>query len=307
MPRVTGFVYDAASAAATGRTVRVYRRDTGALLGETTTSAGPAAAGDEFYASTSLALLCNGTDGSTTVTDNSVSPKTVSVFGNAQIDTAQSRFGGASLLFDASGDYISVPDSAAFDFGSGNFTFSFWARPAAVAAVENLFGKRTGTNFGPFSILIDAGRIRPRFSTSGSAWDVDFTGSVVLSTSAWTYCEVVRDGGTIRLFVGGVADGTASITGALMTNSVATFIGALSTGASGYGGWLDDIVITKGVARNVSAYTPPSTAYVAALPVLAAGGYTVSYTGYSGEVNVVALDNAAGDVENDLILRTTGV
>ena len=47
---------------------------------------------------TKLLLHCNGTDGSTTFTDEI--GKTVTANGNAQIDTAQSKFGGASGLFD---------------------------------------------------------------------------------------------------------------------------------------------------------------------------------------------------------------
>lgn len=308
MPSISGFVYDASSAAAVGRTVRAYRRDTGALLGSATTSAGPAATNDPHYALTSLALRFNGTDGSTTVTDESVSPKTVTVNGNAQIDTAQSAFGGSSLLLDGTGDFLSVPNSSAFDFGSGNVTMGFWARPSGVVAVENIAGKRSGTNFGPFSILMDAGRLRVRLSTSGSAWNVDVTGSIVLSTSAFTFCEWCRDGNTIRLFVGGVPDGTAAITGSVVTNSEPAYIGALSTGASGFAGWLDDFVITKGVARRTTNYSGSlPTQYIPAATVLAAGGYSIDTGSYSGECNVIALDDSGGDVENDLVLRTTPV
>jgi len=48
---------------------------------------------------------------STTFTDSSLSPKTITRYGNAQIDTAQSVFGGAAGLFDGSGDYLTIPDS----------------------------------------------------------------------------------------------------------------------------------------------------------------------------------------------------
>jgi hypothetical protein len=49
------------------------------------------------FGSVSLLLHGNGTNGSTTITDNSPSPKTVTAVGNAQISTAQSKFGGASM------------------------------------------------------------------------------------------------------------------------------------------------------------------------------------------------------------------
>lgn len=45
----------------------------------------------------------DGADAATTFTDSETTPKTVTANGNAQIDTAQSKFGGASALFDGTG------------------------------------------------------------------------------------------------------------------------------------------------------------------------------------------------------------
>ena len=50
-------------------------------------------------ANTKLLLHYNGADGSTTFTDSETTPKTVTAHGSVQIDTAQSKFGGASGLF----------------------------------------------------------------------------------------------------------------------------------------------------------------------------------------------------------------
>jgi hypothetical protein len=47
--------------------------------------------------------------------------------GNAQIDTAQSKFGGASGLFDGTGDYLTVTHATDFDF-AGDFTIDMWMR-----------------------------------------------------------------------------------------------------------------------------------------------------------------------------------
>ena len=74
----------------------------------------------------SLLLHGNGTNGSTTITDSSPTPKTVTAVGNAQISTAQSKFGGASIAFDGTGDYATVPSASAFDFGTADFTVEAW-------------------------------------------------------------------------------------------------------------------------------------------------------------------------------------
>jgi hypothetical protein len=57
----------------------------------------PSASEDPYYGNVSLLLYGNGTNGSTTIIDSSPSPKTVTAFGNAQISTAQSKFGGQRL------------------------------------------------------------------------------------------------------------------------------------------------------------------------------------------------------------------
>jgi hypothetical protein len=187
-----------------------------------------------------------------------------------------------------------------------------WLRPATTTGFANLVGKRIAGNYGPFSLALDSGRVRARCSKANTTWDVDLTGTIVLSTSAFTYCEVVRDtaAGLIRLHVGGVPDGTAALTGALMTNTAPVYIGANSLGTDAFSGHMDDIVLWKGVAKHTGDYStdlPP--AYIAAQKVLPSGGYLLSYAGYAGEVNVVALDNVdiGGSPENDLILRTLGV
>jgi hypothetical protein len=66
---------------------------------------------------TKLLLHMNGADESITFIDSRATgtPHTVTAVGNAQIDTAQSVFGGASGLFDGAGDYLSMPDSPDWD------------------------------------------------------------------------------------------------------------------------------------------------------------------------------------------------
>jgi hypothetical protein len=78
---------------------------------------------DPYYQNVSLLIHCDGSNGSTTITDSGPKGKSPSsVNGDAKISTAQSKFGGASLLLDGSGDYINYGDDADFEFGSSDFT-----------------------------------------------------------------------------------------------------------------------------------------------------------------------------------------
>ena len=76
-------------------------------------------------------LHFDGADASTTFTDES--GKTFTARGNAQLDTAQQKFGTASGLFDGTGDYIDTPDHADWFLGTGDFTIDFWVRFSDVA------------------------------------------------------------------------------------------------------------------------------------------------------------------------------
>src|SRR5215510_10654891 len=87
-----------------------------------------------------LLIHCNGTDGSTTFTDSSVSAHTVTADGNAQVDTAQSQFGGASALFDGNVDKLEITGTLGdFNFGTGEFTIDFWIRFSSVSGDQNIF------------------------------------------------------------------------------------------------------------------------------------------------------------------------
>src|SRR5512140_3292044 len=76
-------------------------------------------------------LHMNGSDGSTVFWDESARLWTAA--GNARIDTAQSKFGGASALFAGTGGYINTADSADWDTGPGDFTVDLWVRWNVVA------------------------------------------------------------------------------------------------------------------------------------------------------------------------------
>lgn len=62
-----------------------------------------------------LLLHLNGTDGATATTDTSNSAHTINFAGTAQLDTAQKKFGTASLLLDGDSDDINIADSVDWD------------------------------------------------------------------------------------------------------------------------------------------------------------------------------------------------
>lgn len=216
---------------------------------------------EQYFPNVSLLLHCDGTDASTTFTDFSSQPKTVTAVGNAQVDTAQSKFGGASALFDGTGDALTVPNSVAFEMGSGDFTVEFWVRLNSTAANQTLIQK--GASLQPFQFYYDSAASRFRFNCTndGGSPQIFITSSGAPSTGTWYHLAGVRTGSTFRFFVDGVQAGTQTYTGALYVNTDVVSIGGLADGTISLNGWIDDVRITKGVGRYTANFTVRTTAF----------------------------------------------
>ena len=237
--------------------------------------------GDQYYNSCSLLLHFNGSNGSTTFTDNSPSPKTATPTGNAQISTAQSKFGGASLLLDGSGDYLTLASNVAFGTGTGNFTIEFWMYPVSVAS-GYAFDNRTG---GALQSVLGY------FSAAGS---FTFTGGIIttgitktgITANSWYHVACVRNGSTVYLFFDGVSAGTDSIGGSANSSNPLT-IGSKYDGTTGFNGYIDDFRFTKGVARYTGNFTPPSSQFPDGTGITQ---YATKYIGLIGGLNDRSVD-----------------
>ena len=301
-------------------------------------------AGDALYNNVSLLLHCDGSNGSTTFTDNSPTPKTVTANGGAQISTAQSKFGGSSMYLTGAGSYLSTPSVPDLLFGSGDFTAEAWVRPSAISSSQKIVGvwsDTTGTGFSWKLGILGTGYLYFSYSTTGgNGFSVSAT-SQQISANAWSHVAAVRSGTTIYLFVDGVLAGSA-------TGVSATFFGTsasklLEIGRDGAGtteyfnGYIDDLRITKSVARYTGNFTPPAAAFGDRLPQVSgnvkdasganaartvrayrrdtgalvgsatSNGTTGNYTidcATDVEVTVIAFDNAtSGTYYNDQVAR----
>lgn len=199
-----------------------------------------------------LLLHCDGTDGSTSFPDSSLFNRTVTAHGNAQVDTAQFKFGTGSALLDGSGDYLTAPTGTPFQF-TGDFTVEFWVR-FATTGTQVLFDCRTGDTSTGFVIYAD-----------GLAWNV-YSGALRINgvsgqaTGTWYHVALCRSGSSIRLFIDGVQAGSTWTSSTSFTDGVCV-IGAMSDGTSGANGWLDEIRIANGFAYYTSNFTPPSAPF----------------------------------------------
>lgn len=201
-------------------------------------------------------LLLNGTNAAIF---DSAADNNLETIGNAQVSTVQSKFGGSSVYFDGTGDYLVVPNNTELQMGSGNFTIEFWWYPLSNSGYQTPIEKGY-TNSGGL-ILQTEGDGKILVYASGAAV---ITASTAVTLNTWNHMALVRNGTSLVLYLNGVSVGSA--TNSTNFNSTGLMgIGANVSGggAGGYpiNGYIDDLRITKGVARYTSNFTPPTAPF----------------------------------------------
>jgi hypothetical protein len=249
---------------------------------------------DPNWAAVSLLLRMNGANASTTFTDSSSNALTVTAVGNAQISTAQSKFGGSSALFDGNGDYLQLASNTNFSFDA-DFTVEFWIRQASspTETFPIVLERGSGTEAaGAWGVIINnSGATKQCEFFYGGPRSYVSIGALAFDT--WHFVTVSRSGSTLKTFIDGVQTSSVTVTDNL------TITATLRVGSSGFAspsnffkGNVDDLRITKGVARYTAAFTPP---------ILTFPGSTSDYdreTGLVGDGSTKYLNsNRAGNAD----------
>jgi hypothetical protein len=221
---------------------------------------------DPYYSSVSLLLPMNGTNGSTTFTDYSPSPKTVTAFGNASISTAQYQWNGSSGRFDGSGDYLTTPRISAFNWWTSDYTIEYWINvqsfttmQAGAAAASVVIGSMTPTggicdwSFGP----INSGIVR-LYYFNGSQNYINTAATITAST--WNHLAMVKTSSGVSIFINGVQSGTTTaVSGTPSTVGTELSIGQLLN--ISMNAYVNDIRLTQGVARYTSNFSVPTSPF----------------------------------------------
>lgn len=216
---------------------------------------------------TSLLLHGDGSDGSKDIVDSSMKSHSYTVTGNVHCETDQAKFGVSSLYFDAVGDYIlaTLYDNTS-DLGNGDWTIDFWARPdTQIDAYPTIMAAGTWTT-GHFQVYADktspVGFGAQTHRGAGGEDSVHTATGVTVGT--WQHIAIERVGNQLWLFEGGTLVSTDTLSMNISFNKANAFaIGSYPAydADHGYKGYLDEIRISKGIARWTSNFTPPTQAY----------------------------------------------
>jgi hypothetical protein len=214
----------------------------------------------DFDSYTKLCLHGDGSDGSQVFVDEM--GNTVTANGDVENSTDQAKFGSGSIHFDGTGDYLAVANSSDWDFGSGDFTIDWWEyRERTTLSVS--FARSATLDQCGFMIGYDSNLV---FMSSDNAnWDIA-NGSQTLGTpslNTWVHYAVVRNGNNFYTFKNGVVQSTWTSALALASTTDDLSIGAFDIDGSArlQQGYMDEIRISKGIARWTSDFTPPTSAY----------------------------------------------
>jgi hypothetical protein len=210
-------------------------------------------AADPDFDKVVLLLHADGTNGSTTFTDSSATPKTAIAYNGAIISTAESKFGGSSLYFSGPTSHLRASPESAFTIGTDDFTMECWANYSSYSGARPL-GLFNGTT-GIVQMYISSGAlgIETRDAYGGAG------GSVPLNE--WVHLAVTRESGVVRSFINGTKVYEYTDSGSLGTPAQVNINQYGNGGGSGGTGYIDDVRITIGLARYVANFTPPTEAF----------------------------------------------
>jgi hypothetical protein len=221
---------------------------------------------------TSLLLHFEGS----TFLDSSASVKTITAA--ASISTAAAKFGASSGLFSATAQNVVVAPSSDFEFGTGDFTIAMWVKRSSTASMylADPDGSGSGAGNGHYTFYINVSgeligynaQVANSFGSSGAN----------LSDGAWHHVAWTRASGMMRLFVDGTLVASMSSTVQMGVTGAGLWVGSSANG-SGVVGNIDELIVVKGSALWIAAFTPPTTAYTAAsgsTPVASASGWSVT-------------------------------
>jgi hypothetical protein len=193
----------------------------------------------------------DGADASTTIIDASNSAHTLTALGDAELDTAESVFGGASLKLAGAG-VVYAPDSTDWHFGTDPVTIHFRMKQTDTTNNQVVLSQVTESGnqrSWQFIRLITSGFMQFKTSANGSTWaSVTLTGTTNVTDGAWHQIAAVRNGNDWDLYVDGVSEASTTNSDAVFNSTAVMAIGAQnvsppSTGANNYIGWLDEVEI----------------------------------------------------------------
>jgi len=202
------------------------------------------------FASSSTGLLLNFANAA--IYDATGQNNLVTV-GSAQISTAITpQWGGTSMRFNGSTDYLLFPSNPAFALGTGDFTIEVWVYPMSSTGTQGIMGIGVGGTTGDLQFFYN-------FSGNTNKVTLNCTNGTTATSIAsvplnqWTYVAFSRTAGSLRLFINGTLDRTLAYADNFNKNVVSVGRSYSNLNQEYFNGYIQDLRITRGIGRNITA------------------------------------------------------
>ncbi|MGD8415221.1 MAG: hypothetical protein PVF33_13360, partial [Candidatus Latescibacterota bacterium] len=221
-----------------------------------------------------------------TIIDNSGSGNDGSIFGAPTWTT-----GVIDLALDLNGttDYGLVPDDPTLDI-TGAITLAVWIKPEKVGTQYVVKKAIISVTDGYELSLSTSGLAFVRFNqfTSANAYRIDTTTPYPTDGNTWMHLAATYDGSTIRLYVNGVEENSATASFSIVANSLDLGIGAQSNGTTPFQGAIDDARV---YCRALSATEIEALANCVVIPTDIDFGTVTTETSKDETFTVINLGN----------------
>jgi len=179
--------------------------------------------------------------------------------GNAQVSTTQVKFGTTAIAFDGTGDYLEIepyPGNLSTVFNNGPWTIEFWFYTSSTTRQAFIDTRASTASATGLTFYVN-----PTTPTLGLQINsIVCTSTTTVPQNAWNYIAVTSTGGTpatATIYLNGVSVASGS-TSQTITDQYLRIGATAGTAASFVNGYMDEIRITKGVARTI---TTPTAAF----------------------------------------------
>jgi hypothetical protein len=197
---------------------------------------------------------------SAAIADINSPAKTITLGGDAKVDTGIFKFDTGSVRLDGTGDYLQLAASTDFYMGTGDATISCFVRFNSFKAfgIDAFWCHKTdASNY--IEMFLSNKVLYVNLTVSGVTTSIIFSetlSDILLNT--WYHFELDRYGNTWYAFVDGYARSTGSCSDSWPNFTGYFEIGRSADGASFLDGWVCDFKVEKGIARHTANFTPPT-------------------------------------------------
>lgn len=159
--------------------------------------------------------------------------------------------------------YLTLSDHADWSFSTGDFTLDTWIRlPSLPSSATTILSQYADAN-NYWKLDITDATTCSFIAYSAGVCVANYSFAHSFSTDTWYHLAVVCASSTLAIYKNGVSQTLTTVTaiGTMPDVAGSLYIGSLNGASQYYLGYIDELRISKGVARYTSAFTPAVAEY----------------------------------------------